>query len=168
MGRIINVEKEEFTGFGGKEAAFARATRENRELANMIEENGLDRYADTSIYKKDMNKMTHQERKQHMLDMEFEQMCITNHWEGEEKQKQKAIFVKEKAEEKRISDEIFRLEWDLIFYNGENLTEFERKQAEKYLADNPDDEAILRGMVNMVAMGINDPEHVTDYADPDS
>ena len=165
MGDIITVDKAEFTKYGSREAAFAKSTRLYRELAEMLEKNGLDRYADTSIYKKDMSKMSRKEIKKHMTDIEFEQLSVQNHWEGEEKKRQKMIFEKEKAEKARKSSERFRKEWDLIFYNGENLTEFERKETEIYMQEHPEDEDIIRGMVNMIAMGINDPEHVTDYID---
>lgn len=54
---------------------------------------------------------------------------------------------------------------DVLYNGGKGLSEFVRRQTEKYIEDNPEDVAILTGLANMIEAGVNDPEHVTDYSD---
>ena len=108
---------------------------------------------------------TREERKRLSLDMEYAQLAYENNWNDEEFEANREAFDRKKDEEKRESKERTAKEIDIIYNGGKNLTEFEKRQTKKYMKDNPEDEAILTGLMNMISAGINDPEHVTDYAD---
>ena len=108
---------------------------------------------------------TREEKKKLSLDMEYAQLAYENNWNEEEFKANREAFYKKKDEERRKSKDRAVREMDVIYNGGKNLTEFEKRQTEKYMEDNPEDEAILTGLMNMISAGINDPEHVTEYAD---
>ena len=108
---------------------------------------------------------TREERKRLSRDMEYAQLAYENNWNDEEFKANREAFDRKKDKERRESKERTVREIDIIYNGGKNLTEFEKRQTEKYMKDNPEDEAILTGLVNMISAGINDPENITDYAD---
>ena len=102
-----------------------------------------------------------EERRKIMQDMRYETEANLQDWSEEEKLNNRKEFDRE-AEEAR---EMFDREFRVIYHGGDGLSEFEKKKTEKYMAEHPEDEAIITGMMNMIVEGINDPEHTTEYAD---
>ncbi len=108
---------------------------------------------------------TKEEKMKILLDLEYAQLAHEKGWDDEEFKANREAFDRKKTEERRRSNEWTDKELDMIYNEGKNLTEFERRQTEKYMRDNPEDEKIITGLINMISAGINDPEHVTDYSD---
>lgn len=108
-------------------------------------------------------KATRAEREQVLKDLAFEQEAFKNHWTAEEKLENRAAFderyEKERAESRRISGIVV----EQILFNGTRLSEEEKAEADNYIKENPESVDIAYGFINMISMGINDPEHVTDY-----
>ncbi|MCR4675472.1 MAG: hypothetical protein K5675_10705 [Lachnospiraceae bacterium] len=108
---------------------------------------------------------TREERMRMILDLEYAQLAHEKGWNDEEFSANREAFDREKTEESKKADEWTDKELDMIYNDGKNLTEFEKKQTEKHMKDNPEDEKIITGFINMISAGINDPEHITDYSD---
>ena len=106
-----------------------------------------------------------EEKRKLSRDMEYAQLAYENNWSDEEFQNNREAFDKLKDEERRISKEQTLRMIDVLYNDGKGLSEFVRRQTEKYIEDNPEDVAILTGLANIIEAGVNDPEHVTDYSD---
>lgn len=110
---------------------------------------------------KDPGAYSREERRKIMQDMRYETEAKLQGWTEEEKLNNRAEFDRESDETRKMLGN----ELKLIYDNGEGLTEFEKRKTERYMEEHPEDGEIITGMVNMIAAGINDPEHVTEYAD---
>ncbi len=111
------------------------------------------------------NAYTREEKMKLLLDMEYAQLAHEKGWDDEEFKANREAFDREKDAERKRFNEWTDKEIDMIYNEGKTLTEFEKRQTEKYMRDNPEDEEIITGLINMISAGINDPEHVTDYSD---
>ena len=102
-----------------------------------------------------------EERRKIMQDMRYETEATLQGWTEEEKLNNRAKFDRESDESRKMIGNEFKL----IYENGEGLTEFEKRKTERYMEEHPEDKDIITGLMNMIAAGINDPEHVTEYSD---
>lgn len=105
---------------------------------------------------KDTSNMSRQEKMQHLKDLEFERLSFLNHWTEEEKKQNKAEFEAEKDRESKLIHNSI----NVILGNEDGLTVFEKKQAEKFIKENPDIQDLTVGFVNMIAEGRNDIENI--------
>lgn len=106
---------------------------------------------------------TREDRKRLRRELEFAELVHKNNWSDEEAEAHWEDFNREKDEESRRARKLFDKQRDMIYNEGKNLTEFEKRQTEKYMENHPEDANIIIGLVNMVAAGINDPEHIEDF-----
>ena len=110
----------------------------------------------TELLNKDISKMTRQEKIRYAQELEFEALAVRNHWEGEEKELNKAKFFEEKARERKLLDNSV----DVMVGNDNKLSAFEKKQAENYIKENPEIEHIFNGVLDMISEGRSDVENI--------
>lgn len=110
---------------------------------------------------KNLGAYSRMERWKIMQDMRYETEAKLQGWTEEEKLNNRAEFDRESDETRKMLGNEFKL----IYDNGEGLTEFEKKKTERYMEEHPEDKDIITGLTNMIVAGINDPEHITEYAD---
>ena len=113
------------------------------------------------LLNKDTSKMTRQEKLQYLKDLEFERLAFKNHWSDEERIEKRIEFDKEEARKDKLHSDSVKI----LLGNDDKLTSLEKKQAEKYIEENPEIPAIFSGVVNMVCEGATDVENVMDYSD---
>ncbi len=105
---------------------------------------------------KDRSKMTRQEKMQHIRDLEFERLALRNHWTEEEKKIHRDEFEAEKDREKKLLHNSI----DVLTGNDENLSSFEKKQAENFIKENPDVQHITEGVIDLISEGRSDIENI--------
>ncbi len=86
------------------------------------------------LLNKDTSKMSRKEKLAYIRDLEFERLALRNHWSEDERKEKRLQFDEEKDRERKIFDDSI----DMLIGRDKNLTAFEKKQAEKFLNDNPD------------------------------
>jgi len=103
--------------------------------------------ANTALLFKDTKNMTREEKIRHAQELEFEALAIRNKWEGDEKELNKRKFFEEKERNKKLLASSVKV----LTGQEEKLTAFEKKQAEKYMKENPEIENIFNGIVDMIS-----------------
>ena len=108
------------------------------------------------LLNKDRSQMTHQEKMQYLRDLEYERLALRNHWSDKEKADNRAKFEEEQDRERKLLNNLV----DILLGNEKNLTDFEKKQAEQYLEENPDIGVIFDGVIKMICEGRSDVENI--------
>ena len=108
-----------------------------------------DNVIDGEILMRDYKSMTREERRKYADDLFFSIKCDLEGIAEEDRADAREEFDIENERERRLN----RLAVDVLIGNGDKLTPFERKQAEKYIKENPETEVIFEGLVNMICEG---------------
>lgn len=98
------------------------------------------------LLNKDRSKMTRKEKIRYAQELEFEALAVRNHWEGEEKELNKERFFEEKDRDRKLLNDSV----DVLEGKDGDLSPFEKKQAEKYIRDNPDLVEMFDGMMSKI------------------
>lgn len=161
MGNIVQYNKKRSRS-NNKEQTYSELPADVKAALGKYRSEAIQRAEEMS---KNPKAYSREERRKLSRDMEYAQLAYENNWSEEEFRSNRGAFDKLKDEERRISKEQTLRMIDVLYNGGKGLSEFERRQTEKYIEDNPEDVAILTGLANIIEAGINDPEHVTDYSD---
>lgn len=159
MGKIIQFNTE-YPEQMGEEWIYSNLTKEEKKALGKYRCEALKKAEEMH---RNPREYTREDRKRLRRELEFAELVHKNNWSDEEAEAHWEDFNREKDEESLRTRKLFDKQWDMIYNEGKNLTEFEKRQTEKYMENHPEDANIIIGLVNMVAAGINDPEHIDNF-----